>query len=82
MFIDGLNPAIRALIARGREDVRDITYLELVHLAKSEVDALHARRLPDRRVKNSMLIAEPDRLESLSILRRQTGTPEDNLQLA
>jgi len=43
LFVDGLDPAIKALVARFRESHRRTTYLELVQYARAEGDALRAR---------------------------------------
>lgn len=51
MFVDGLDPAIRALVARHREEKRRITYLELVQYAQAEGDTLRARSKPKPRSK-------------------------------
>ena len=57
MFVDGLNPAIRSLVARYREEQRgktrkkrhSFTYLDLVRYAQNEGEALRARTGETRR---------------------------------
>ena len=82
MFIDGLDPGIRSLVARHREGQRDktrgrglFTYLDLVRFAQNEGDALRARRPrlaskpPDPRVS-----ARRSPLRGNTLLRGQSPT--------
>lgn len=80
MFIDGLSPAIRPLVANRREDRLHAPYPEIVHYAKAEGDALPARQGPLGRRYRTMFVDQPD-AESLSILRRGKG-PSEGVNLA
>lgn len=42
MFVDGLAPAILALLAGHREQNHELTYPEILHYAQAEGDAFHA----------------------------------------
>ncbi|CAN8062292.1 unnamed protein product [Agarophyton chilense] len=79
MFVDGLDPAIKALVARRREEKRRMSYLELVQYAQAEVDSLRARQPTGRRL-SKVLHAEVSS-PSLSLLNRGVvGTDHDNVQ--
>lgn len=43
MFIEGIDPAIKTLVARNREQQQKVTNLELVHFAGAEGDAFRAQ---------------------------------------
>ena len=47
-FLDGLDPAIKSLVARYRERHRKATFLELVQFAQAEGEAKRAREAPSR----------------------------------
>lgn len=66
LFIDGLSPAIKSLVARYRERHGHMTYLELVHFAQAEGDAVRAQTRNTRRLE----VTEVRRVEP-----RKTGKP-------
>ena len=82
MFIDGLLPGIRSLVARERETRRDqsrrgdlFTYLDLVRYAQNEGEAYRARRLrlerqPVRQLTVGASRTAPDRGEGPHRTRR------------
>ncbi|CAN8073121.1 unnamed protein product, partial [Agarophyton chilense] len=55
MFVNGLDPSIRALVARHREEKRKLTYLELVQYAQAEGDTLRARQNRKSRPTRALL---------------------------
>lgn len=72
MFVDGLLPSIRSLVARHRESHRRSSYIELVHFARAEGDAHRARvstgRKPDILVRdNKAPSALRNRAKALSL---------------
>ncbi|CAN8062282.1 unnamed protein product [Agarophyton chilense] len=50
LYIDGLDPSIKSLVARYREKHGRVSFLELVQFAKAEGDAARARGSPRRSV--------------------------------
>ena len=89
MFIDGLDPATKTLVARQREAKRRITYLELIQFARSEGEAHRARqsrgrpsiRIPDtgRRRHHVSFLESPS--GSQGSLNRRSGDDLDNVHL-
>lgn len=80
MFIDGLDPGIKTLVARHREEKRKLSYLELVQYARAEGDALRARGSTTRPKPAKALLAEPD---SLSLMADRTPREGfDNVHVA
>lgn len=76
MFVDGLDPSIRALVARHREENRRISYLELVHYSQAEGDTYRARNGNRKRSSQALLADASD--SSLSVLRRNSDKPEND----
>ncbi|CAN8069510.1 unnamed protein product [Agarophyton chilense] len=82
MFIDGLDPAIRTLVARYREDRRKTTYLELVQHAQAEGDALRARA-PGHRSRTAKALVMEMKSPSLSLVASERPQQEyDNVHFA
>ena len=89
MFIDGLDPAIKTLVARQREAKRRITYLELIQFARSEGEAHRARqprgrpsiRIPDTGRKRHHVSFLESPSASQGSLNRRSGDDLDNVHL-
>ncbi|CAN8070210.1 unnamed protein product [Agarophyton chilense] len=82
MFIDGLDPAIRIIAARRREDRPKATYLELEEFVGAEGEALRART-PGSRVRSSKaLMLQPGTPSALIIEEQASRRDYDNVQLA
>lgn len=78
MLVDGLDPGIRALVSRYREEKRKATYLELVQYAQAEGDTLRARD-PRRRSSKALFVEN----EASSASLPNPGPPSgfaDNIQ--
>ncbi|CAN8076685.1 unnamed protein product [Agarophyton chilense] len=82
VFVDGLDPAIRTLVARRREDRPKATYLKLVQFARAEGEALRART-PGSRVRFSKALMLQPGTASASMIDEQASRRDyDNVQLA
>ncbi|CAN8065807.1 unnamed protein product [Agarophyton chilense] len=82
MFVDGLDPAIRTLVARRREDRPKATYLELVQFAGAEGEALRACTPGSGVTSAKALMLQPSTPSPSMIDEQAFRRDYDNVQLA